>query len=79
MMNSPTITWLLEDSTWMGWDKPLGPTDCEHRFEIREVEPGVYAGFVDREWIRDGFGKAWECVTHDHPSAEAVRAELDQL
>jgi hypothetical protein len=63
------IRWYTEDNTSYGWTAEQDMNKDEASFEVREVDPGVFAGFVIADPV--------QCITHDYLTAYEARSALE--
>jgi hypothetical protein len=64
------ILWSIEDNTHYGWQNANPRTD-DHTHEVREVEPGTFAGF------ERNLGGDFTCTTPDYTSPWDARTDLE--
>lgn len=66
------IRWYNEDGVSYGWKPEQNMREDDHQYEVREVEPGVFAGF------ERNLGGDFSCTTHDHRSHSSAQRELSE-
>lgn len=67
------ISWHQEDGEWFGWDKNHDPREDEPQFMVKEVEDGVWAGFVYEE------DRTRQCITSDWTNSYDAKCDLEGM